>query len=121
MSVSVNSNKTIYSGETIPWEVTCKNSNDEIVDITGYTMYFTVKKVFDQDNTDANAVLQKTITALSDPTNGVFRITFDAGDTLLTSGDYKYDIQAKNTSGKLTTIQQGILTIKASATRRSNT
>ncbi len=119
--MTITGNKTIYSGETIPWEVTCKNSNDEVVDITGYTMYFTIKSSFDEDNTDANAVLQKTITSLSDPANGVFQINFDPGDTLLKSGEYKYDIQAKNSSNEVTTIREGVLTVKASVTRRSNT
>jgi hypothetical protein len=117
----VNKNRSMYQGETIPWEVTCVDSSGTAVDITGYTFYFTVKNVYDNDTTDVNALLKKTITNLSDPGNGIFQITFDAGDTQIAAGVHWYDIRAKDTNSKVVTIQSGTLEVKAAATRRANT
>jgi hypothetical protein len=58
--------------------------------ITGWTVFFTVKKNTSQ--TDALALISKTITSHTNPTLGITTITLSPTDTDITAGNYLYDI-----------------------------
>lgn len=86
------------------------------VDLTGATVYFTVKA--DKDDLDASAVIQKIVTTHSDPTNGETTITIDSADTTGISMptdsdtvDYYYDIQVTLASGTVYTPYYGTFTL----------
>jgi hypothetical protein len=66
-------------------------TNDgEIQDITGWTVFFTVKKNTNQ--TDSQALISKTITTHTSPTTGVTTISLSPTDTDISAGNYLYDI-----------------------------
>lgn len=76
------------------YQFTIKN-NGVAVDITGWTIYFSVKR----NRADTTKLIAKTITSFTDPTNGIMLVTIDKADTTTMSGDYFYDFKVDNTAG----------------------
>jgi len=72
-----------------------------VKDITGWTIFFTLKK--NQDDADSAAVIKKTITSHADPTQGETEFRIAASETDPLQGIYYYDVQYKNTSGNVGT------------------
>jgi len=68
--------------------------------ITGSTLYFTVKSGPDA----ASNVFQKTVTEHSDAENGQASISITSSDTDIDVGTYYYDIQINLASGEVHTI-----------------
>lgn len=88
-------------------------------DITGWTVFFTVKKKIDDD--DNNAVIKKEITTHTDPTNGKTEIPILDTETNSLKGVYFYDVQYKDTSGNIKTPMLGKMTFIEDVTRRITT
>lgn len=99
----------VHKGDSQDIVITVKDSNGVATDITGYTFFFTVKE--DKTDTDADAKIDKTVTSLSDPTNGETTIAVSKTDTDLTVSSstqkYVYDVRMKDTSDKITTLLIG--------------
>lgn len=87
-----------------------------VVDITGYTLYFTVKT--NKGDTDEDAIISKDIISFTDPTNGVANISIDRADTVGLSGIYYYDIVYDDTVPNRIPIVKGTFTIKQAITDR---
>ena len=91
-----------YKRDDISLLLVRQDGDGAAVDITGYTYFFTMKTL--RDDTDADALIQKVVTAHTDPTNGKTTISIDAADTAsIAPGAYFYDIQEKDTSGNIMT------------------
>ena len=92
--------------------------NGVVKDITGWTIYFTLKKNI--DDTDANAVLKKDITTHTDPTQGKTEIPLLNAETDVLEGLYFYDIQYKDvaTPAIVKTVLSGQMTFTKDVTRR---
>lgn len=69
-------------------------------DITGYTVFFTVKVKDDSSADDSDALIQKTITDFDDAVNGLASIELTGEDTRIDPGKYRYDIQVKASGGE---------------------
>ena len=93
---------SLYRGDDHAYVLTFTNGSSVAIDITGYTVFFTVKT--NKSDTDANAIISKTVTTHTTPTSGITTISLDNSDTDITVGDYYYDIQLKDTSSKITTV-----------------
>jgi hypothetical protein len=65
------------------------------IDITGWKIYFMVKAKM--DDLDAAAVISKTITTHTDPTNGETTLQLSSSDTNLTGKNYVYAIKVLTT------------------------
>lgn len=104
---------TVETWNTIP-DITSKYSIAKIpVDITGYTVLFTVKKKITDDEVDA--IIQKDVTSHTNPTQGETTIPVVRLDTLgVKPGFYPYDIKICDLSGDRTTIISGLFQIKQS-------
>lgn len=88
------------------------------VDLTGATVYFTVKSAPDDDATDTTALIKKDVTSHIDATNGQTLIALSATDTNIAAGKYGYDIKLKLADNSQTTVDEGIFTIKPVFTNR---
>jgi hypothetical protein len=88
------------------------------VDLTGATVYFTVKSAPDDDATDTTAVIKKDVTSHIDALNGQTVISLTATDTNIAAGKYGYDIKLKTAAGAQTTVDKGDFTIKPVYTNR---
>jgi hypothetical protein len=93
--------------------------NDNVpIDITGWTIFFTVKNKV--DDPDSSAIISKTITSFSNPTGGEAGISLSTTDTNQTIGSYLYDIQVKTNLNEIITVMEGILTITKDITIRTS-
>ncbi len=110
---------SIDRGRSKDYVLTFTDSSGTAIDITGYTVFFTVKPKPDTDITDADAVITKTVTSHTNPTGGVSTVSLSASDTRLTTKDYYYDISYKDTSGDVYSVQEGKYKISSSITNRT--
>jgi len=85
-------------------------------DITGWTVFFTVKK--NVGDLDTDAVIKKEITTHTDPTNGKTEIPVLDTETDPLDGVYFYDVQYKDTLGIIKTVMLGNMTFVKDVTRR---
>jgi len=80
-------------GDSLPIQL--ELTDDETgtpIDITGSTLYFTVKKR--KTDEDIDALIQKIVTVHDDPTAGITSFEVAPADTLsIELGDYYFDIQ----------------------------
>lgn len=88
------------------------------IDLTGATVYFTVKSAADTDATDTSALIKKDITSHTDAINGATEIVLTPTDTDIAVGKYKYDIKLKKADGQQTTTQVGEFIVKEAITNR---
>ena len=110
-----NNEIPIFKRDTVSIVVNVTNaSTGAVIDITGYTFWFTAKT--NETDADGSAVIQKTVTTHNDPTNGQTTITLSTSDTDQDVGNYFYDIQMKDGSGNITTLVKGILKVRQDIT-----
>ena len=104
MTKIANLKQTIGDTKIIP--LVFRDSNGDFLDITGSTVYLTVKTNI--DDTDANAVFQKIVTSHTDPTNGATTIEVEPSDTSSEEpSEPFYDIQITQSTGKISTVMTG--------------
>ena len=112
---------TMIRGDTKKIKVTTKDSEGNAFDLTGATVWFTVKES-DRDP-DGAAFFRKTngsgIT-ITDASGGKFDIDIDPADTRGERTDaYVCDIQIKTSDDKVRTPAKGTLTITRDVTHES--
>lgn len=95
-----------------------QNSSGGAINITGYTIFFTVKSEIDDDATDGLAVISKTVTSHTNPTAGITNIVLTDTDTNVTPGIYVGDIQVKDTSGNIVSSDRFTVSVVGDVTRR---
>ena len=88
------------------------------VDLSGATVYFTVKVFEDSSEDDSTALIKKDITSHTDPTAGLTTITLTPSETNKTPKLYKYDIKLKKANGDKQTVAKGKCEIKQVITNR---
>jgi hypothetical protein len=92
----------IYQGNDVTWDLTFKDSAGSPIDITGSTIYFIVKT--NQSDTDANAIMAKTITVHTAPASGESQLVLTDTDTNVDAGHYYGEFQFDASDTKITTI-----------------
>lgn len=109
---------SIIRGTDKNLKFTKKDSEGNPVDITGYTIFFTVK--LDIDDPESEAKITKTIQPgdLTDPTNGMTYIPLTYIDTDIPADVYYYDIKWKDADGKYNAIKAQTLEIIENVTDR---
>ncbi len=90
-----------------------KNGSAE--DITGWTIYLTVKEHMQDE--DVDAIITKDITTHENPTGGITLIELTTVDTDRTGSNY-YDIKAKDDEGNSWIIAWGRMKFEATVTQR---
>jgi len=84
--------------------------DDVVQDITGWTVYFAVKRRV--NDTDENAIIFKEVTVHTDAVNGETAISIDAADTADKKvGSYYFDIKIVDDQGKKQSSETGVFDI----------
>jgi len=112
----------MFRGDDKTYNITFTDSDGEAIDITGYTIFFTVKdkRSYVDDADDTNALIEKEITVHTSPTEGQTQIVLDATDTnSMVPKTYVFDMQLKDANAKLITFIKDDFELKADVTRRS--
>jgi len=106
----------IIRGDTTDITVTITDENGSAVDITGATVYFTIKSKISDD--DSNSLIQKEITNHTDPINGKTTISLSATETAEFPPDnYVWDLQIKFPDGTVTSAKYDKLVVLPDVTR----
>lgn len=91
----------LFRGVTYPFTYNHVDANGAPVDLTGQTVYFTVKGTLDDDDQpDANALIKKTITSHTNPAAGITNWTLSDLDMYIEPGTYYFDVIVENASGQ---------------------
>ena len=111
----------IIQGDDHAIQVTFTDENGAVINITGYTVFFTMKKRPDEDADDSDAPIKKTVTSHSDPTNGETIIYLTSAETaVLEARRYVYDLQLKDLSDKINSTKYGVLEVIKDVTNRTS-
>jgi hypothetical protein len=89
------------------------------VDLTGATVYLTIKADYDNDQADASALIKKDVTSHTDPTNGLTKIALAPSETSVAAGEYGYDVKLKKATGEQTTVMVGLVEVLDAYTLRA--
>ena len=85
-------------------------------DITGWTIFFTLKR--DKDDSDDDAIIEKTVTTHTNPTQGETEFSITDTETDSLQGIYYYDVQYKDTTPNIKTVMIGTMSFEKDVTRR---
>src|SRR5687768_6478528 len=108
----------IKRGDDVSFEMTFREEDGTAYDITGMTVFFTMKRKF--SDADADALISKTVTSHSDPTAGETTVALSNSDTTVTPGKYPYDLQIKDGDGKIQSTSTAYITILPDVTQRTS-
>lgn len=111
-------NLTIIRGDDINITLAFTDTDGDPVDLTGSTLFFTVKEKL--SDVDDDAVIEKDVTSHTNPTGGVTVLALTSTDTDINAGSYYWDIQIKNEAGKIASSQKGLLKVLQDVTLRTN-
>ena len=117
---NMNPKITIIKRDSYSFPLTFKDSDCNAIDITGYTIFFTVKTLENIDSDDTTAIIQKSITSHISPTTGQSLLTLTATDTDQTAGTYWYDLQVKTPAGNIISCEKGEFGISQDVTKRTD-
>lgn len=81
----------MYRRDDKSFPITITDNTGAAIDITGDTIFFTVKS--SETDTDANALIKVDVTSHSDPTAGKTTIPITKTLSNITAGEYPFDIQ----------------------------
>lgn len=112
-------NLTAVRGDTFSMEVRMTAADGAAVDLTGYTLMFTVKPLADHAADDSAAVVAVDVTAHTDAAGGLSTVTVPAADTADLLGVYAWDLQSRAPDGTITTLTGGQVEWLADVTRRT--
>lgn len=107
---------------TIPFEFTDYTDEDNPVpfSLTGYTVMFTVKYLWDNTANDDNAVIKKDQSVHSDAEGGITSIVLGKTETDVDVGEYKADIQIVDSSGNPSSSDDFKVIISNDITKRTS-
>lgn len=90
-------------------------------DITGHTIFFTVRASTTLDDSDdSTALIQKTVSSHSNPTAGETQIALSNTDTRITPGTHYFDIQDKDGSGNVASTKKAFIEFVEDVTKRTS-
>ncbi|HHA18786.1 MAG TPA: DUF2479 domain-containing protein [Methylophaga sp.] len=106
-----------YRGDTQRFTLVFTDNNKNPIDITGATVWFTLKSDISAD--DSEAEIQKVVTNHIDPANGITEVVLSADDTsaLIPNRNYYYDFQIKLSTGDVKTLLAGKVKVLEDVTR----
>jgi hypothetical protein len=102
-------NLSIDQGATFTSDVTVKDINGEVFDLTGFTAVAKLAKGYASTRTRTTI----TTTFAADRTTGVLTISLTANQTAALDPErYVYDVEITSASGVVTRVVEGIITVR---------
>jgi len=106
----------IFRGDDRNYNLIFKDADGVAIDITGWTIFVTVKEKINDSDDDAKIAIEATIT---NAVGGLATFSFTDVQTYELNGDYYYDVQIKKADGAIFTVTSGRIKIKRDITRRT--
>lgn len=118
-----NQRLEVIRGDTRRYEITVTDDAGLPVDLSGASVYFTVRKKYSSGANDTDAVFQKEVgggITITDGSAGVVALVIDPADTrALPASLFLYDLQVITGAGDTITAALGEFAVKADVTRRA--
>jgi hypothetical protein len=108
----------IIEGDDKSYSLTIRDAQGNPLDITGWTVFVTVKE--DTSDSDADALISKDITSHDEPKNGKTSFSFTSSETDGITGTKEFDVQTKDTANDISTVLRGEVTFKSDVTNRTS-
>lgn len=114
-----NTTIKVHRGTAYTINYTHLDSDGNPIDLTGQTVYFTVKdEEYDTDASDSVAEISVNVSSHSDPTNGVTTWALNDADTYLEPGTYYYSILVEDASNDSVLVAKGKFKVLAHPANR---
>lgn len=111
--------KNFIRGDSRAITVTVLDANGAAINLTGGKLFFTLSGSSSPDD-DSGALISKTMTSFTNPTQGIHTFSLASSDTnTILPGEYNYDVQFVDGAGNVTSKQQDTFEIIADITRRT--
>jgi hypothetical protein len=110
-------NFVTFRGDDLSFKLNFADTEGVPIDITGWTIFFTLK--LNKDDSDSEALVSKTITTIPDPASGTITVVIPHTEVDDLTGPYYYDFQYKDASDNVRTITSGAVTFEKDITRRT--
>lgn len=104
--------------DDVSFDLTFTDVDGDPINLTGATVFFTVKKR--ATDPDDEAEISKSITSFDDPTSGVALLELTTSDTDMSAGRYLFDIQLKTVDGKIVSSTAGNFLVTQDITVRTS-
>lgn len=111
-------NLTLICRDDVDLDITFTDKDGEPIDLTGCTVFFTMKKKI--SDSDEDAIIEKEVTSHIEPTEGTTRVSLTNTDTDIPARHYFYDIQVEDTANKIISSTVGQIKITQDVTVRTN-
>jgi hypothetical protein len=105
-------------GDTKGYNFTFTTDTGMRKDITGWTVYFTVKHR--TSDSDDDALLTKDVSSHDKPTEGETSFVLSSTETAVEPGVYVYDMQVKRDTNTVTTFMKGTIEFTEEVTQRDD-
>lgn len=110
----------IFRNRAYPFVYNHKDSDGNSLPLVGATVYFTVKSdVWDDDMSDTNALIKKTVTSHTDEVAGITEWELSDSDTNIAPGKYYYDVIVEFDGKSLPPVLYGKFEIVGTPTNRN--
>src|SRR5690606_29418699 len=106
----------IIRGDTIRLLLNFIDFEGDVYDLTDGIVFFTVKERLSDDDDDA--LILKNIDTFTEPESGEMILELSSMDTEIEIGKYWYDIQLKDSAGRIVSSEKGRFVVIADVTRR---
>lgn len=112
------SDMQIIRRDDVAYDITFVDVDGDPINLTGATVFFTVKRKL--TDVDADAVIEKEITVFTTPLLGVATLNLTNSETNIAPGDYFFDIQLKTVDGKIASSVAGKFFVLQDVTIRTS-
>lgn len=116
MSCSPSSPLEFIRRDTVTLTITFTDQDGTPIDLTGSTVFFTLKEK--PTDPDSEALIATSWTVHSDPTAGVTSVTLSTSQTDIDPGSYYYDFQIRDGGGAIQSTKKGTLVVLQDITVR---
>lgn len=108
----------VIKRDDVDFELSFTDVDGNPINLTGSTVFFTVKK--NKTDVDNDAVIKKEITSFDDPTSGVALLELSKSDTDISPRSYYFDVQIKDSGGKISSSSVGRFIVSQDVTIRTS-
>jgi hypothetical protein len=111
-------NFSVYRGDDLTLTLNFTGSTGEIIDISGWKIYFTIKRdvsVLDEDATGFDGTQKSYI--INNGTSGIATVYLTALETTILEDEFLYDIEIIDATGIVVTVLYGSIEFISDITR----
>lgn len=104
-------------GATFSRTITWRDSNEALVNLSGFTARMQVRPTIDDDQTAVLALTTENGRILLGGTSGTVTLTVTSGDMNIAEGQYVYDLEMVSGTSTVTRLVQGTFVVNGEVTK----